>query len=165
MKEVRLPPIASIREYEPISIRQLRDLKLPGEIMVMISHPELLYTVQADGTMNVLTSEVYDNGARVIGTIIDIVGRELQGSTTFSGIVGGEGARQVSILTTETYAMQRTGLATRRLITINEFCTERFGVHLSSSSTPSVSAKGVWKKLQNIGLVEFDPKLGAYTFK
>jgi len=58
----------------------------------------------------------------------------------------------------------RRGLGERRLIILDEFSQDRWGVPVNSTLDPSRSAEATWKKLVRRKLVTFDETQGIYRF-
>jgi hypothetical protein len=58
----------------------------------------------------------------------------------------------------------RRGLGERRLILLDTFSQDTWGIPICSSRNPSKSAMATWEKLRRRGLVDFDEAEGVYRF-
>lgn len=152
--------------------RETREILIPDETQkrsMENKSTEVLFAAQDDGMQNFLACTKNEKTSDCYGAMIDVLGPQRVGDTTFSGNFGEAGNRIIHVDATFTHeGLRGAGLAERRLLTINEYCKSRFGIPLSSSSSPGSSAERLWEGLRQRDLVdvqelEFGRK--RYTFK
>lgn len=181
-------PMLSVDKYNRLSKVEFAALQLPDEIQRRITrsmtgrsayadgHPDTtidILSANQDGIKSILSCITYDQQPSCDGTMVDIQNNREIGWTSYMGYSGADYGKDtyhvVCIAGTFTSEDSRgLGFAERRLRTINEYLSKRFGVPLCSSLEPSQSAERLWKGLADRGLVElrtFPGGKGRYCFK
>lgn len=120
---------------------------------------DLLMTHYADGSQEYLFAKTFKSPDRCYGRILDVVNKGVVGQTTFFGVYDASAEpknRYIYVVSTGTdYTdFEHRGLGERRILAINEYCLEHYGLPLSSGLSRSDSFNRLWKKMIKEGLAK-----------